>query len=171
MIPHEVISSREGKPLSETPEEKTKRKLSTLITDHQWTHQYSVFYREIENCPSLISDSNKLKKTLRTKYPESPFLVCYRTLYKKERGGLQAYLTLFSTTKIYNFNKLANKAFESGVTGTGRALDQEKQQRIASAIKNQKLHDLNKYFGQKIRRYSLLNKSALGDYSYYSEPQ
>lgn len=147
--------------MSETPEEKTRRKLSRLLSDHKWTYQYSVFYREIENCSDLISDSNKIKKSLRTKYPELPFLVCYRTLYRKERGGLQAYLTIFSTTKIQNFNKLANKAFENRVTTRGRDLSQEKLERITSTIKNQKLHDLKKYFGKQVRRYSLLNKPAL----------
>jgi len=158
------MSNREGQPLSETSEEKTKRRLSKLITDYLWTYQYSVFYREIEDCPNLISDSNKLKKLIRARFPESPFLICHRTLYKKERGGLQAYLTIFSTKKIADFNKLVVKVFSGGVAARGRLLSHEKIERNASAIRNQKLHDLKGFFGQDVRRYSVVNKAALGEF-------
>ena len=147
--------------VTESSEDKTKRKLSKLLLDYDWQHQHSVFYRDIEESINLIDNGNKLKKILKKKLPTSPFLVCYRTLYRKDRGGLQAYVTIFSTAQIKKFQKIAMEAFGNGIATRGRGLSPEKLQHTESALKAQRLHDLEGFFGRKIRRYSIINKSEL----------
>lgn len=147
--------------MTESSEDKTKRKLSKLLQDHDWQHQHSIFYRDIEESINLIDNSNKLKRILKKKLPTSPFLICYRTLYRKDRGGLQAYVTIFSTAQIKKFQKMAEEAFGSGIATRGRTLSPEKLQRTVSALKTQKLHDLETFFGHRVKRYSVINKSSL----------
>ncbi len=147
--------------MSESSEEKTKRKLSALILNYTWVHQHSIFYENIEDCHLLVRDGNKLKRSLRKLYPDLPFLVCYRTLYRAEYGGLQAYATIFSMQKIKDMAGIAERAFSASTNHRNRRLSQGKLESTALAIKEQKPHELGKFFGRQINRYSLINKQAL----------
>ncbi len=146
--------------MPESSEAKTKRKLSALILNHQWQYQYSIFYDELPDCQNLPIDDEKLKNHLSRNYPDMPFLILRRTI-KKEWKGLQAYVTIFSVKNIEDMASLADKSFSSEIKLSKRKLWQKKIEDTASAIRKQKLHDLDGFFGRKTRRYSVINKSKL----------
>ena len=155
--------------MSESSVEKTKRKLSALILNHAWTHQYSIFYIDNKEGHRLIQDGNKLKKSLKKLYPASPFLVCYRTLYRAEYGGLQAYAIIFSMQKIKDMAEIAENAFSASTRHRNRKVSREKLESTARAIRNQRLHDLEEFFGRSVRRYSIINKSELDRFKVHSD--
>ena len=147
--------------MSESSVEKTKRKLSALILNHAWTHQCSIFYENNEDCHLLVRDGNKLKRSLRKLYPDLPFLVCYRTLYRAEYGGLQAYATIFSMQKIIDMAEIAENAFSASTRHRNRRVSQEKLESTANAIKSQRPHDLNLFFSKPTKRYTIINQKVL----------
>ena len=156
--------------MSESSIAKTKRKLSALILNHSWSYQYSFFYEEAENCKLLPKDGNKLKKLLRKSLTSAPLLICYRTIYKAEYGGWQAYITVFSPHKIPDINQISDNAFSASVALRYRKLTRGKLESTASAIRTQKPQDLNRFFGCPTRRYSVINNSKLKDFT-FGEPE
>lgn len=154
--------------MPESSEEKTKRKLASLITHYEWTDQHSVFYEDIEDCPNLLIDTNKLKAILRKNHPNLPFLVCYRTIYKSWKG-LQAYITIFSTIKIENITEILDKSFSASTISRYRKTRRAKIEATGRAIRNQSPHKLNLFFDKAVRRYSVLNKAALEKYKIQPE--
>lgn len=155
--------------MSESSEEKTKRKLSAFILNHAWTHQYSIFYEDNKEGQRLLQDSNKLKKSLKKRYPDLPFLVCYRTKYNAQYGGLQAYAIIFSTKKIKDMLGIAEGSFSASIRYRNRKASRKRLESTARAIRNQRLHDLERFFGRKIRRYSIINKSELDRFKVHTD--
>jgi hypothetical protein len=141
--------------LSESATAKTKRKLSALILNYQWQYQYSIFYDEIPDCQNLAIDDEKLKNRLSRNYPDIPFLILRRTI-KQEWKGLEAYVTIFSVKNIKDMASLVDRSFSSEITFKKRKLWQKKIEDTASAIRNQRPHDLDGFFGRKTRRYSVM---------------
>lgn len=150
--------------MSETSEDKTKRKYLAMLTDHQWSHRYSVFYANPKMSNKLLTDMVGFKQALRKQYPDQPFLIRIQTTTRGLNGDktLQAYLTILTTARSENLKGVASKNFSSEVNVPSEKLLPAKLQSIASAIDTQKPHDLSKVFGDvRIRRWSVLNTDAL----------
>lgn len=150
--------------MSEKSEDKTKRKYIALLTDHHWSHRYSVFYADPKISNRLLTDMVRFKQALRKKYPEQPFLIRIQTTTKGLNGDktLQAYLTILTTARSEGLKEVALGAFPSEINVMSEKLPPEKLKSIASAIDEQKPHNLTKVFGNvRIRRWSLLNKETL----------
>lgn len=147
--------------MSETSEEKTKRKYLSVLRGFQWSYQHSVFYDDPEQSHALLEHMVKFKQTLRRHRPDQPFLVRIQTL-KKGSAPHQAYLTIFTTKKVEDLREMANKVFPAIMNVMGKKLSVEKLDQIADAIEKQKPHDLSKLFDKAgINRWSVLNKNLL----------
>lgn len=147
--------------MSETSEEKTKRKYLAVFRTYQWSYQHSIFYNDSEQSHALLDDMVRFKQVLRRACPDQPFLVRIQTL-KKGSAPLRAFLTFFTTKKVEDLPEMAHKVFPAIVNVRGRRLSIEKLDQIARAIEKQKPQDLSKMFDKAgINRWSVLNKQKL----------
>lgn len=147
--------------MSESSEEKTKRKYLTVLRGYQWSYQHSVFYDDPEQSHALLEHMVRFKQALRRRCPDQPFLVRIQTL-KKGSAPHQAYLTIFTTKRVEDLREMANKVFPTIMNVMGKRLSAEKHDQIARAIEKQKPHDLSKLFDKAgINRWSVLNKDKL----------
>lgn len=147
--------------MSESSEEKTKRKYLTVLRGYQWSYQHSVFYNDPEQSHALLEHMVRFKQVLRRRCPDQPFLVRIQTL-KKGSVPHQAYLTIFTTKKVEDLREMANKVFPAIMNVMGKKLSVEKLDQIARAIEKQKPHDLSKVLDKAgINRWTVLNKDKL----------
>jgi len=143
--------------MTEKSIDKTKRKMIDLFKDYVWNHQYSIFYDNPANSIDLQEDLNRLRVKLRNR--DQPFYIIKRTL---NRGGLQAYATIFTTKEIEGFDKLVSKSSEYEINIPDQVVTDDMIVSTINAMKKQRLHDLDKFFGEAdVKRYSLINKSKL----------
>jgi hypothetical protein len=153
--------------MSESSEEKSKRKYLNLLCNYQWPYQHSVFYSDLTESTALLGDMIKFKQALRRCCPKQPFLIKIQLLNKKTphnpEGGQQAYLAIFTTEKTKTAIAFATeKAMRAETNVIYKKLTREKIANIALAINNQKPHNLEKFFKkEKINRYTILNKDHL----------
>ncbi|WP_085724684.1 hypothetical protein [Pseudomonas sp. R37(2017)] len=150
--------------MSETSEDKTKRRYLALLTGHHWSHQYSVFYDDLKLSNQLLTDKEPFLQSLRKRYPGQPFLVRIQTKNGNGKGdkGLQAYLMILTTAQSGGLKQIVDESFTADMNVKSKRLEGLKPYTIASAIENQRPHDLTKVFGDiRIRRWSLLNKAML----------
>lgn len=147
--------------MSETSEEKTKRKYLAVFRTYQWSYQHSIFYDDPEQSHALLDDMVRFKPILRRRCPDQPFLIRIQTL-KKGSAPHQAYLTIFTTKKVEDLRGMANKVFPTTMNVLGKTLSVEKHDQIARAIEKQKPQDLSKVFGVVgSNRWTILNKQEL----------
>ncbi|MEK8080613.1 hypothetical protein [Pseudomonas sp. XK-1] len=153
--------------MSETSDEKSKRNYLRLLKNHEWNYQHSLFYEDGADSKALLDEMIKFKQVLRRKCPGQPFLIRIQLLNKRTAynpdGGLQAYLVILTTINARDALAGAAKvAMHAPCNILKKELTQERKARMASAIKSQKPHNLERFFGkQKINRFTLLNKSKL----------
>ena len=147
--------------MSETSEDKTKRKYLSVLRNYQWSYQHSIFYDDPKLSERLLEEMVPFKQRLRRQCSEQPFLVRIQTL-KKGSNPHQAYLTIFTTKKVEGLKEMANKVFPATMNVMGKRLSGEKLKQIADAIERHKPHDLSKIFGMTgINRWSILNRDNL----------
>lgn len=147
--------------MSETSEDKTKRKYLAVLRGYQWSYQHSVFYDDPEQSHALLDHMVRFKQVLRRRCPDQPFLVRIQTL-KKGSAPHQAYLTIFTIMKVEDLREMANKVFPATMNVLGKRLSAEKLDQIARAIEKQKPHNLSKLFDKAgINRWSVLNKNSM----------
>lgn len=153
--------------MSETSEEKSKRNYLHLLQGYQWNHQHSLFYEDLHKSTALLDDMIKFKQVLRRLCPDQPFLIRIqlhnrKTTYNPD-GGLQAYLVILTTENAYKSIRAADmKAMSAECNVLSKPLTPEKIRKAASAIKVQRPHDLERFFGKKkVNRFTVMNKSQL----------
>ncbi|UVL23720.1 hypothetical protein [Pseudomonas donghuensis] len=149
----------------ETSEDKTKRKFAKYLVAPIWNYQYSVFYDTPEDSKNLLDDQKMFRQELRRKYPDQPFLVRLQTLKSHRRGNVfQAYLTMYTTTKVEGLQKLADRCFPSVMNVIYRQITPDLCEVKAHKILTQQPHNLTKLFGEvRVRRYGVINKNLLAD--------
>jgi len=147
--------------MSESSEDKTRRKFAKYLLDPRWTYQYSFFYEDPTESKSLLDDQKLFRQELRRKFPNQPFLVRVQTL-KRPGRELQAYLTIYTTQKTEGVFEVSERYFPVNVLY--RQLTERRREVKAHKILTQKPHDLTKLFGSvRIRRYGIINKHLLAD--------
>lgn len=147
--------------MSESSEDKTRRKFAKYLLHPRWAYQYSFFYEDPADSKSLLDDQKLFRQELRRKFPNQPFLVRVQTL-KRAGRELQAYLTIYTTQKTEGMFELSEQYFPVNVLY--RQLTERRREVKAHKILTQKPHDLTKLFGQvRIRRYGVINKHLLED--------
>ncbi|MBH3353415.1 MAG: hypothetical protein AAGU13_05895 [Stutzerimonas stutzeri] len=143
--------------MTEKSTDKTKRKMIDLFKDYEWNHQYSIFYDDPANSIHLLEDLGRL--TIKLKAHNQPFYIIKRTL---NRGHLQAYATIFTTQETEGLDKLVSKSSEYEINILDQVITDDMIVSTINAMKTQKLHDLDKFFGETdVKRYSVTNKSKL----------
>ncbi|WP_460094491.1 hypothetical protein [Pseudomonas sp. S2_B03] len=148
--------------MSETSEEKTKRKYLTVLRGYQWSYQHSIFYKDAEQSHALLDDMVRFKQVLRRRCPDQPFLIRVQAL---KRGAVhQAFLSIITTAKVEDLQEIANNTFPALMNVVGRRLSAERLSQQASVIEEAKPHDLSKLFDKSgINRWTLLNKQRLAE--------
>lgn len=153
--------------MSEASKDKSKRKYLKLLNDSEWNYQHSLFYQEPEDSKSLLGDMIKFKQALRRRCADQALLIRIQLLRKKTahnpNGTEQAYLTILTTENIKSsIEEVAEFTMSSPCNTVVKRLSTEKNTTIASAIKSQKPHNLERFFGkQKINRFTILNKDKI----------
>jgi hypothetical protein len=148
--------------VSESSEEKTKRKYLTVLRGYQWSYQHSVFYDDPEQSHALLDDMVKFKQVLRRRCPDQPFLIRVQAL--KKGAVHQAFLSIITTAKVEDLRGIANKTFPATMNVVGRRLSAERLSQQARVIEKAKPHDLSKLFDKAgINRWSVLNKQHLAE--------
>ena len=145
--------------MSETASQRTNRQYLKLHLSEQWTYQQSVFYASPEDSVSLLTEQVRFKEALRKHAPDQPMLIRIQLL---DDDSPQAYLTIFTTSKVHGLKELACKTFKKPMRAIGRGLPPGQRDGIANKIKNGEPHDLAEFFGvSKVRRWSVLNKPLI----------
>lgn len=147
--------------MTESAEQRTKRRFNEYLALTTWTHQYSFFYQDSKDARACaLDDATKLKEKLRrTKALKAqPFL--YRLcLYKAN-----AFHTIF-TTKAVDLDLLESiigKVSEVELRTVGRELPEGKIENYKQATNRQRPHNLVGFFGdKKINRIALLNNKSI----------
>lgn len=148
--------------MSETSEEKTKRKYLTVLRGNQWLYQHSVFYDDPEQSLGLLDDMASFKQMLRRRCPAQPFLIRVQAL--KKGAVHQAFLSIITTARVDDLREIANKTFPATMNVVGRRLSAERLSQQARVIEEAKPHDLSKLFDKAgINRWTLLNKQHLAE--------
>lgn len=158
----------------ESSKDKTKREIINLLTNHQWQYQYSIFFdvrdTDYEEAKVLavewFNSFNDIKfRDYLRKTSDTAILFMIRTTIIKNRADnkrfKQVYLTLYCNQQLYLDDVIYNYLDSDGdtINVVFRKVKAEKIASTVSAIKNQKLHDLE-FLGNK-KRYSLINKKLL----------
>lgn len=158
----------------ESSTDKTKREIINLLTNYQWQYQYSIFFdvrdTDYDEAKALAIqwfdsfDDIKFRDYLR-KTSNTAILFMIRTTLIRNRSDnerfKQVYLTLYCNhllnldDVIYNY--IDND--EATINVIHKKVKPEKITTTISAIKNQKLHNLDFLEGKK--RYSLINRKLL----------
>lgn len=158
----------------ESSTDKTKREIINLLTKYQWQYQYSIFFdvRDTDYDEAKVLaiewfdsfDDIKFRDYLR-KTSDTAILFLIRTTLIKNRTDnkrfKQVYLTLYCNHPL-NLDEVIYKYIdndEATINVIKRKVKPEKVASTVSAIKKQKLHDLE-FLGNK-KRYSLINKKLL----------
>lgn len=172
--------------MSESAEDKSKRKFCEYLELAAWSYQYSFFYDDLELAKAhAIQEGATLRKALARAYSDQPFL--YRLAlttygYKsareevdeetgeiitlpKEKGIVVPFHMFLTTEKLERkvVDKLLKKPSLGAIsTFLGRTKTEAQIQRYGTAVRNQNPHNLKKYFGdKKINRIALLNQKAI----------
>ncbi|MNJ41418.1 hypothetical protein D3C77_363420 [compost metagenome] len=147
--------------MSETTEDKTKRKYLAVFKGNPWSNQYSVFYADPTMSNSLLDDMVAFKQRLRRVYPDQPFLI--RIQLKSGSGWpLHAYLTMFTTKPVDGLQDLVSQLFTTPMKVLSRRLNEGKMVTIANAIDKQRPQNLSKFFAKAgVNRWTVLNKGLL----------
>lgn len=150
--------------MSETSEDKSKRKYLKLLNDYEWNYQHSLFYENPEDSKLLLDDMIRFKQFSRRRCADHALLIRVQLLRKKTaynpNGTEQAYLTILATKDIKaSIQEAAKTTISSPCNVVIKQLSAEKKNSIASAIKSQKPHNLERFFGkEKINRFTVLNR-------------
>jgi hypothetical protein len=148
--------------MSESSDDKTRRKFANQLLQPVWTYQYSFFYESPDLSNNLLEDQKVFRQELRRKFPYQPFLVRIQML---NRGQvLQAYLTLYTTCKTVGMREVADRYFPQAMKMIYRHLTDRSRENKAHKIHTQNPQNLTKLFGSvRVRRYGVINKHLLTD--------
>ncbi len=172
--------------MSETPEEKTKRRFCDYMELADWKYQYSFFHNDLEVAQlSAIQDGAIIRKVLSRNFKTQPFLyrLCLtsrgyrqaRELVDEETGEIFSLpaekpallpFHMFLTTEKLDYglvcSLIGKYCIDSEVGILYRVRSKGQMIRYKSAVKIQKPHNLKRFFGDgKINRIALLNRRAL----------
>lgn len=146
--------------MAEPSEDKTIRRYLHNLTSYEWSHQHCIFYQEPSASTRLLEDMAVFKQALRRKCPDQPFLIRIQLLNREKR--FQAYLMILTTKRVKEIQEIADRAFSAPTNTIGRKCTSERIDSMATKIKRQKPHDLQRFFDKsKIRRWTILNKNLL----------
>lgn len=148
--------------MTESAEQRTKRRFCEYLDLTEWTYQYSFFYQCATDAREFaLGDATKFKEKLRrTKSLQSQSFLYRLCLYKSN-----AFHTVFTTKKVDEMllQALVDKVSKVEIRILGREVADWRIERYKNAVRKQRPHDLRGFFGdKKINRIALLNVKAIG---------
>lgn len=149
---------------------------------YEWLYQYSLFPAldgedkkedKIKAEELILSGLDGFRDRLRKKYPKVGILFMIRrgriakgfqARYRKDFQ--QLYVTWYASSEISEktVRELVDVSYDSEVNLSSQRLTCQDVESKASAIKNQRLHNLSDYYdraGKKFKRFTVINKSSL----------
>lgn len=168
--------------LSESSKNKTKRGIITLMSDYEWSYQYSLFPAleggskeedKIKAEELILSGLDLFREKLRKKFQGVGILFMlrrgrisegFRVNYRKDFQ--QLYLTWYSASKMDKnvITDVLKDCYDFKINVCSQSLTQQEIESSVSAIRNQKLHDLSLYYeiaGKKFKRFTVINRKYL----------
>ena len=147
--------------MSESPEQRTKRKYLENHRSEQWQYKHAVFYANPEQSVGLLGHMVSFKQLLRRKCPSQPFLIRIQTR-KLPQKPLQAFLVIYTTCEVADLAAIVDNTFPCGMNVLGQLLSSWKLEKSALSIEKQRPHNLNKFFESKeAKRWTILNKGQV----------
>ena len=167
--------------MTESAEERTKRRYINNLKSYEWSYQLSVFYVNYESSFNIVSDGAELKQRLGKAFKQ-PFLhrLCLKTIKKRDIDVLSIdydrypelveatrlivpYHTFFTDGKIprKEFHYFLDKWFGNNkIYSKGRQVSRWQIERYANAVNFRKPFELHKHLNYegKINRFAFINK-------------
>lgn len=168
--------------LSESSKDKTKRGILTLMSDYEWSYQYSLFPAlegmskeedKIKAEELILSGLDLFKERLRKKFNGIGILFVlrrgripegFKVSYRKDFQ--QLYLTWYSASKMDKkvITDILRDCYDFTINVCSQSLTQQEIESSVLVIRNQKLHDLSLYYeiaGKKFKRFTVINRKYL----------
>ncbi len=147
--------------MSESPIERTKRKIVHAMHTYQPTYQTSFFF-EYEDASDVLTAFSDIRKPLSEKFSDSVCIWWLRSINKY--GTLQPMFQIFSTQKLN----------EEAIENITARLDDFPEYNLlqgtfspqhleswCNTVKKQRLHDIQRLYGKdRIKRWAVTNKKA-----------
>jgi len=148
--------------LSELPENRTKRNIVKVMEKYQPSYQITFVFESNSDAEGAHEAFKMLRKKLSAQFPEITLIWWLRTYLFN--GSLVPMFQIFSTDKLDHalIDKVITRInLHVEISYRQRRFSEGLLVRWCSAIKNQKLHNIKRYFGEtKVRRWAVTNKSA-----------
>lgn len=152
--------------MSESSKDKTKRKLLNYYKNYLWEQQISLFPQG-ENDEDLINTipnyMTEFKNKLMRSFPEVAFLIEIRR-HINNRYNKNQIIMVIHCSKVIDYKKidcLVGEVYVDQARMLDSRVTDRKLLKNYNSIKKQKLHNLDMFFGKKIRRYNIVNKAQL----------
>ncbi|MCD8530193.1 MAG: hypothetical protein LRY66_02295 [Saccharospirillaceae bacterium] len=147
--------------MTESAEDRSKRKFCEYLNSYQWVKQISIFYDETDVAiQNALDDGLRLRKALARAFPDSVFL--WRLALKNLKGrGVTPYWTAFTTGDFRTAGLSHYVSKFDGCSVKVRRIGESKISSYTRSVLRENPHNLKAVFGdRKINRFSLQNKSA-----------
>ena len=148
--------------MSESPIERTKRKIVHAMHTYQPTYQTSFFF-EYEDASYVLTAFSDIRKPLSEKFSESVCIWWLRSINKY--GTLQPMFQIFSTGKL---DENAIEVITSRLDDfpeydlLQREFSPQRLESWCDTVKGQRLHDIRRlYEKDRIKRWAVTNKKAV----------
>lgn len=162
--------------LSESSKNKTKRGIITLMSDYEWSYQYSLFPAleggskeedKIKAEELILSGLDLFREKLRKKFQGVGILFMlrrgrisegFRVNYRKDFQ--QLYLTWYSASKMDKnvITDVLKDCYDFKINVCSQSLTQQEIESSVFAIRNQKTQSLA---GKKFKRFTVINRKYL----------
>lgn len=154
--------------MSESPADKTSRKLADIMKSHCFRWQASTYLPDY-SIEENIRHVSLIKKLISKDNPDQYILCFISHCVNDETGELQPYICFYSWSNLIGTSlRAAQKTEEFRVAGErrdqpkrtfiSRKLQIDKVEGFHKIIRKDKIHDLHDYFGDhKFRRFSFIN--------------
>lgn len=145
--------------MTESSQDKTKRKLLTHIRTLRPTHQVAIFYNDFDDAIEFNDLMQKIKKPVSAAFEQITMIWVLRLKYQ-QRYGTVGYIQILTTAELdlKLLNKvLARYTFEDQIRTVQREFDYNK---YVDTLNKQKLTNLSHYLGSQRspRRFAITNR-------------
>lgn len=164
--------------MSESAEEKRKRRLINNLKKYQWKYQYSIYPAPLNSDKSedeaiakfaLLEHDRILRRKLGEQFPDTAIMFEFRrmlvprkiwTLYK----GDQIYITLHTSKELdkTKLGDLVKWVYPEDAKLNSRPVTNERIEENINSIKKQRLHSqITRDNGTRVNRFSMINEEHL----------
>ncbi|PAR29108.1 hypothetical protein [Vibrio metoecus] len=148
--------------MTESSQDKTKRKLINHIKTIKPTHQTAIFFNDFDNAIEFNNLMQEIKKPVSAAF-KSITMIWVLRLKNQFRYGTVGYIQILTSAEL-DLNLLSKVlsryTYDSQVRVAQRPFDREK---YADTVSKQRLANLAAYLGSKTspRRYAITNKPRM----------